>query len=248
MAIEHNVEQGSVDWYRLRRGIPTASEFNKIITPAKGNLSEQWKPYAARLVWEKLINTTTQSLDGIEHIEEGKRLEPFAVAHFELINSAKTRRVGFVTTDDGLIGASPDRYLVDRPACLETKCPTGPVHMRYCLFGHEDAYRPQIQGQLLVCELERGYFFSYTERAPAYQIETMRDDPYITKMSAALRQFTDTLAECMAKAQSLGVFQAYQEMTTPVDAELGEIAREELGRVVGLEDEGPEWWDEVGQP
>ena len=31
--IIHEVEQGSGDWLKLRLGIPTASEFDKIITP-----------------------------------------------------------------------------------------------------------------------------------------------------------------------------------------------------------------------
>jgi hypothetical protein len=229
----HNVEQGSVEWFRLRIGIPTASEFGKIVTPAKGALSAQWRAYAARLIWEKLVNTTTQSLDGIEHIEEGKRLEPLAVRQFEFTNEVKTEKIGFVTTDDGLIGASPDRFIIGQAKCLEVKCPTGPVHMKYALFGHEEAYRPQIQGQLLVCELEEGIFYSYVERAPAYQMSTARDETYIKTMKAALDQFNDHLQEYTEKAKSLGVFQAFADVAAPIDAAYEDVARGELDDVMG---------------
>lgn len=222
----HDCEQGTAEWFALRRGIPTASEFSKIITPAKGQLSEQWRKYAARLIWEKLMHTTTQSLAGIEHIEDGKRLEPAAVAQFEFTYEVQTKRVGFVTTDDGMVGASPDRFIVGPSTrTLEVKSPTGPIHLGYMLFGHEAAYRPQIQGQLWVCEAEEGVFYSYAERAPAYVIETRRDDEYISKLEAAMREFNENLVRCTEKAHSLGVFQAFDEAVTPVDAEYGEAVR-----------------------
>jgi hypothetical protein len=226
--IIHDVTQGSPEWFKLRIGIPTASEFDKIITPARGELSKSWKPYAARLIWEKLINTTTQSLEGIKHVEEGKRLEPFAVRQFEIVNDVETRKIGFVTTDDGLIGASPDRFIVGQPRCVEIKCPTGPVHMRYALFGHEEAYKPQIQGQLEVCEREEGVFYSYVERAPAYEIRTQRDDPFLSKMRAALREFNDNLQMLTEKALAMGQYQAFADIITPLEAEYGPSLRDGL--------------------
>ena len=224
--IIHDCVQGTAEWFKLRRGIPTASEFDRIITPAKGQLSKQWKGYAARLIWEKVMNTTTQSLAGIEHIDEGKRLEPAAVKQFEFTYEVETRKIGFVTTDDGLVGASPDRFIIgptQRP--LEVKCPTGPVHLGYMLFGHSDAYKPQVQGQLMVCEADEGVFYTYMEHAPAYVIATPRDEPFIKAMASALAEFNDNLQEFTAKAMSLGVFQAFVEVATPVDQEYGEAVR-----------------------
>jgi hypothetical protein len=37
----HNCTQGTEEWRKLRAGIPTASEFHKIITPKTGQLSKQ---------------------------------------------------------------------------------------------------------------------------------------------------------------------------------------------------------------
>ena len=221
----HDVEQGTAAWFRLRAGMPTASEFDKIITPAKGELSKSWKPYAARLIWEKLLNTTTQSLEGIKHIEDGKTLEPVAVRQFEFVNGVTTKKIGFVTSDDGQIGASPDRFIVGQPKCLEVKCPTGPVHMRYMLFGHEDSYRPQIQGQLDICEMDEGVFYSYVERAPDYQISTARDEPFIAKMRAALREFTDNLQKLTEQALAMGAYQAFEDVVLPLEREHGPAMR-----------------------
>ena len=227
--IVHDVQQGTPAWFKLRAGMPTASEFERVITPAKGEMSSQWKAYAARLIWEKLLNTTTQSLEGIKHIEDGKTFEPFAVKQFEFANEVKTEKIGFVTTDDGLLGASPDRFIVGpQRKTLEVKCPTGPVHMRYMLFGPEDAYRPQIQGQLSICEADEGVFYTYVDRAPPVQITTARDDAYIKKMEAALRQFTDNLQEYTAKALAMGAYQAFEDVVLPLEKEYGPELRKGL--------------------
>jgi hypothetical protein len=43
--IVHNVSQLSDEWHRLRMGIPTASEFGRIITPKTMKLSAQAPEY-----------------------------------------------------------------------------------------------------------------------------------------------------------------------------------------------------------
>lgn len=219
--IVHDVVQGSPEWVKLRIGIPTSSEMHLICTPANGDLSKSWKAYAARLIWEKLLNTTTINLDGIEHIENGKVQEPYAVRQFEMMNDVETEAVGFVTTDDGTMGSSPDRLIKGQSATLEVKAPTGVVHMQRLLFGHGTDYRPQVQHQLLVCERDKAIFYSYVDRAPPYQIETGRDEPYLRKMRAALREFDDNLQLLTEKALSMGAFQAYEDLVLPLEREHG---------------------------
>jgi hypothetical protein len=50
MAIIHTCDQGSAEWFARRLGIPTASEFDRIITAAKGDLSKSASKYAQALV------------------------------------------------------------------------------------------------------------------------------------------------------------------------------------------------------
>lgn len=233
----HNVEQGTPEWLKLRLGVPTASEFDKIITPKKAALSSQAGKYACKLIAEKLLNRPAQSLDGLQYIERGKELEPDAVAQYEFSNGVATDKVGFITTDDGLIGASPDRLLRGNKAGLEVKCPAAHTHMFYLLEGHDEAYTPQVQGQIYVAEFDYADFYSYHPRMPPAEIKTWRDAAYIMKLVAALDEFNDKLFAMIDRARSLGVFQAYEEVVTPIDAERGDQKRaaERRPEVEGME-------------
>lgn len=205
------VRQGTPEWLAARLGIPTASEFGHIITPKTGKLSTSAPKYAYRLIAEKMLRRPVQSLDGVAYIDRGKELEPQAVRQYEFANDVETDPVGFITTDDGLIGASPDRLIRGRAAGLEIKCPAAHTHIGYLLDGHDEKYRPQVQGQMLVAEFEYVDFYSFHPRMPPATITTPRDEPYIRLLRAALDEFNDRLAAMLARAQSLGIFQSYDE-------------------------------------
>lgn len=217
----HHVSQGTAEWFKLRLGIPTASEFDNIVTPKTGKLSASAPKYAYRLIAERLLNRPVQSLDGLQYIERGKELEPQAVRQYEFENDVETESVGFITTDNGLIGASPDRLIRGKAIGLEIKCPAAHTHVGYLLSGHDEKYRPQVQGQLYVAELDQADFYSFHPRMPPATIRTPRDEPYIALMRAALDEFNERMAEMLIRAQSMGIFQAYEDVVTPVEAERG---------------------------
>jgi hypothetical protein len=228
--ITWDVDQGSVDWYRLRSGIPTASEFDQVITPAKGLISERRHKYACRIIAGRLLNWQADSLDKIAHIADGKRNEPIAVARLELIHDIATKPIGFVRTNDLRFGASPDRVVMSQDKIgitIEVKAPTIPTQLYYLLFGHEDNYKCQVNGQLWVAEADKAIFMAYNERTPDYRVETGRDEPFIKKMVAGLEQFSDELDALMERAISLGTYQAFAELQTPLDAERGDGIRRE---------------------
>lgn len=214
----HHVEQGSAEWFHLRLGIPTASNFHNIITPKTGQFSKSSRKYAYRLIAEKLLNAPTDSIEGQQWMDRGKELEPHAVKQYEFLNDVETEKVGFITNDACTIGASPDRLVKGKPVGVEIKCPAPHTHIGYLLDGQADEYRPQVQGQLYVGEFERVDFYSYHPRMPACPLTTTRDEPYIKLIVAALEAFNDQMAEMLARAQSLGIFQAYDETLT-VDGE-----------------------------
>ena len=182
-----------------------------------------------------------QSLDKIEHIEDGRANEPLAAAQFELVNEVETRRVGFVRTNDLRFGASPDRVLGVNPGrssvgtVLEIKCPTIPKQFEYLLLGQGDAYRCQVAGQLWVAEADKAIWYSYHPRMPSCMVETGRDEAFIAKLADALERFSDELETLAEKARGLGMYQAFQEILPP-----GEIAASALAVGVGLNDP-PEW-------
>ena len=236
-----DVQQGSAEWFKMRAGIPTASEFDKIITPAKGELAQARHKYACVLIAERLMNWQAQSLDKIEHIEEGRINEPLAAAQFELVNEVETRRVGIIRTDDLRFGASPDRVLgVNQDetrvsTVVEIKAPTIPKQFEYLLLGQGTAYRCQVAGQLWVAEADKAIWYSYHPRMPACMVETGRDEAFIKKLADALEQFSDELEALTEKARGLGMYQAFQEILP-----LAEIAASALAAGVGP-NEPPDW-------
>lgn len=227
-----SVVQGSPEWFRMHCTIPTASEFDKILTPKKCELAAARFKYACRIVAARVMNWQPDSLDKVEHILAGKENEPLAAAQLALLEDIELRTIGFVRTNDGRFGASPDRVAgvsaaMDRvDATVELKCPTIPTQIEYLLLGHAEAYRCQVQGQLYVAEADKAIFYSYNPRMPAYHVETGRDEPFIRKLADALEQFSDELEALTEKAKSLGVYQAFETIAPPVEAERGDDIRD----------------------
>lgn len=220
-----DVDQGSGDWHKLRAVIPTASCFDQIMTPKKCEpAAARWK-YACRIVAARILNWQAESLDTIAHIAAGKEGEPLAIGQLEITEDIETQRVGFVTTQDGRFGASPDRVAhvaADRQSVglmIEVKAPTIPKQFEYLLLPWDDAYKCQVQGQLFVGEADKALFYSYNPRMPVCRVETGRDEPFIRKLDDCLERFSDELEEMTERARRLGTFQAFEELGTPLDAE-----------------------------
>ncbi len=230
-----NMQQNSVEWFKAHSTIPTASRFSDILTPKKMEMSAARKKYACQIIAARLLNWQPVSLDKIEHIEHGRQNEPFAVAQLELIRGVDTKKVGFITTNDGRFGASPDRVVMSGDSVaitVECKCPSPPVQMEY-LMAEELAgmapktdvvveYRCQRQGQLFIAEADEAIFYSYHPQMPACYTRDNRDEPFIRKLAGALERFSDELEALMERAKLLGAYQALEEMRTPAEAEHAE--------------------------
>lgn len=192
--IVHDVEQGSAEWHNLRCGIPTASSFDRILTPT-GKRSTQSDAYRDWLLAERIIGHPLESVK-TSWMQRGNDLEAEAVAAYEFDRDLEAPLVGFVTTDDGRIGVSPDR-LVGTDGLLEIKAPSPQVHVRYMRDRSVDkAYYPQIQGQLLVTERQWTDILSYCPGMPTVVIRVERDEKYQTALAEALTEFCDDMDRC----------------------------------------------------
>lgn len=207
--------QGDDAWIKARLGLPTASEFHKILTPG-GKLSAQARPYAIRLITEELLQRSLETLTGLEWMERGKDLEPLAAKAYEFRQDIETIPVGFITTDDGLIGCSPDR-LVGDSGLLEIKVPAPHTHVGYMLDGPGKDYRPQVQGQLYVSERDWVDWLSYSPEMPMVVVRTERDEPYIRALAAELDAFLDMKAELTERVRAAGYFAERTRILTAVD-------------------------------
>lgn len=201
------VVQNTPEWEAARLGIPTASEFHRIITAVKGDLSKSARKYAAGLVAETLLGHPLEKAPGTPWaMERGKLLEPLAIQQYAYTNEVEVRRVGLVTTNDGRVGCSPDGLIVGTKGGLEVKCTLDENHMSILFDGPGDDYKQQVQASLAIGEFEWWDLYAYHPELPPVTIRTYRDEPYIAKMGAALTEFLATRDEMLAKARASGFF------------------------------------------
>lgn len=213
--------QGSLAWHEARRGIPTASEADKIITPVRGKPAAEASRYAYQLLAERLLNATGTTLDGLPYLERGKQCEPEAVAEYQFENDCKLIEVGFMLSECRRYGASPDRLIEGRKAAVEVKSPSAATHIQYLVEGKLPAsYTPQVMMQILVGELEYVDFYSYHPRCPTFTLRTYRDEAYLAKLKDALDAFCDNLDEMERKARATGLWQPYARLAMPTDASM----------------------------
>jgi len=114
-----DLKQGSDEWLDARLGIPTASEFDRIITPAKLELSKSARPFMCVKLAEWMAGAPLEAYDVGAHGwgKRGKDLEAEAIRYYEMDRDCETQAVGLVLTDDGMAGASPDR-LINEPCAV----------------------------------------------------------------------------------------------------------------------------------
>lgn len=193
--IVHQVKQRSDEWFALRRGIVTASEVSKIVTPT-GKLSKQADGYMDTLLDEWIRGVEDQDQENeyqSMYMQRGIVLEQRAIDAYEMVRNVDVQKVGFVTIDNGLLGCSPDG-LVGEPGLIELKCPKGTTHMHYMRTRElENDYKPQLQCQLLITE--RGWvdIVSYHPDYPLVILRQERDEDYQKILKGALNDFVEAL-------------------------------------------------------
>lgn len=210
--IIHDVEQRSPEWYALRLGVPTSSEFSRAITPKKGQLSTQGVGYAAELALEILRGEPCADFNGNEWTDRGAELEEEALAQYELLHDVDVQRVGFITSDDGLRGASTDG-LIGKDGIAEVKCLKDVNHVKAIIAWHEsrefdDKYIPQVQGEILIAEREWCDLIFYCPGLPILTIRQKRNDKYCESLDGALTEIIRLRDTALA---SLGYLKPEQE-------------------------------------
>lgn len=189
-----NVEQNTPEWFEARMGIPTASEFDALVTPLwKVRTGAGVDSYLARKLAERWRGEPMPSFEGGGQMEQGKIREGEARPWYEFDSGRTIRTVGFVTTDDGKAGCSPDGMFDDGTG-IEIKCPEHPTHVRYLLDGSLPAdYRAQVQGSMYVTGANTWTFLSYARGFPPLLL-TIQSDPIAQEAIAeAVTAFNERL-------------------------------------------------------
>lgn len=202
--IVHQVTQNSTEWLALRAGKPCSSSFHRVITPKTRKRSAQLEQYARELAAERLLGRPLETFASAA-MTDGSERESQAVDSYELTRGIDTEAVGLVTTDDGLIGASPDRAWPGFKRLVETKNPKANTHIGYLLGeGPDDDYRCQLQGQLYVCEAPAVDIISCFPGLPDIIVTVNRDEEFIGQLRGLLRELCEMVEVYMDKLAGLG--------------------------------------------
>lgn len=187
-----DLEQGSDEWFAARLGIPTASRFKDIVTPANGDKSKSYKAYMYELIAERLTKERDEFFKS-DWMQRGNEVEPLARASYEFIHDVEVKEVGMILNDAKTIGISPDGLIGDNGG-LEIKCPKASTVVKYMLNDTLPLeYKPQVMGSLMVSDREYWDFLAFHPSMDFFEVRVHRDETYIKKMKQHMDDFVDEL-------------------------------------------------------
>lgn len=220
----HDCEQGSEAWHQLRLGIPTASEFSKLLTPAKLELSKQIDAYAATLAAEAWTSRNVSTFTGNDDTDRGNALEDEAREFYllEAEQPMELEKVGFITNEwAGLedsphgamarAGCSPDALV--RPekrgkgisqGGLEIKCLAPKAHvlvLEEIEKNHGQVprdYLCQVHGNMLITGLSWWHTYFYSRDLPTRRVHTNRNPEIAAKLVAGINAVSARRDELLA--------------------------------------------------
>lgn len=196
--IVHDFEQGTEEWFAARRGIPTASEFSKILT-ATGKPSTSAQTYMYSLIAERLAGQEVDQYTN-EWMERGKQLEAEARDLFVFTTDIEISQVGFITDDERIIGCSPDGW--NGTVGLEIKCPKASTHIKYLLGGTcPSDYVPQVQGSMYVTKAESWWFMSYYPGLDPLIVKVDRDAEWCEAFAKEVTKFNVKMYQALEKLE-----------------------------------------------
>ncbi len=201
----HNVDQRSADWFRLRAGIVTASCVKQLVTPKwKIKTGDGPATYLATKLAEKWLGRPMEAFSLGGAVEIGRVLEDEAIPYFELETGVTLNKVGFITSEDGLMGCSPDGLIGDGPEGAEIKCPQPHTHAAYLIDGVlPEEYGPQVHGSMYVTGAKRWYFLSYCRDFPPLLLCVERDEKIIAVIHEAVTAHAQRLQDGYARLVEL---------------------------------------------
>lgn len=191
-------EQGTPEWFAIRGGIPTASNFAAVLAKGEGKTR---KSYLYKLLAERFTGEPADNFQN-DHMIRGREMEAEARDLYALTRDVDLERVGFIR--NGGVGCSPDSLIGD-DGMLEIKTKMGHLLLEVL---EADRLPPehiaQVQGQLWVAEREFCDFVAYWPRLPLFVKRVTRDEEYIAKLSLELDRFCTDLDALTAKMVARG--------------------------------------------
>lgn len=204
----HTMQQGTAEWLLARRGIPTASCFDRIVTPKTLKPSTASQKYLCELLAERFLAPDPMELQAAAagFVARGSALEDEARRYYAMLRDVDVAQVGFVTDDAGHIGASPDG-LIGEDGGLEIKAPSAVVHIANLLDpdnGIAADYRLQVQGNLWITGRDWWDLLSYHPTLPEVCVRVRPDEEVALALRVHVRAFAERLHEAHERMLKLG--------------------------------------------
>lgn len=194
MQVYRDIDQGSLEWFELHKGLPTASEFFKVMAKTGPRGGTTHKEYVMRDQYMRMLagEIVTGELRepewfGNRHTERGKEREDEARALYAMRHDVEPERIAFVR--NGNCGCSPDSFV--GVGGLEIKDVLAHRQIERLKAGTlPSEHRWQVIGSLLVCE-DREYwdFVSHCRGLPLFEFRVWRKD--VTAEIEELREGID---------------------------------------------------------
>ena len=208
------IEQGTPDWFEIRRGCCTASNFSTILASGKdGGESVTRRKLMRRLAGEIMTGEVAETYRNAA-MDRGNTMEPEARDWYSRTRFADLARVGFVRRtihnpfgSAFVVGCSPDS-LVAKDGVLEIKTMIPELMIDVAengAAGFPSEHRAQVQGSLWVtgrvwCDLV--IFYRNMPITPVFRVE--RDETYIKALADQVEIFDYELRALVAKIRKMG--------------------------------------------
>lgn len=198
------VTQGSEAWAILRRGLATASDFDRLVSPGKWEVRTGQMPqtYLAEKVAE-LYCGIGEDHSGSWAMEQGQVGEAEARGWYEFTTGIKVKEMGFVTDATNRVGCSPDG-LCSEDGGLELKRPQPATHAKWLLAGGLPSdHACQVQGCLYVTGRKWWDFVSYCRKLPPLVVRVEPDPKAQAAIKEALTGFLAKMDEAIARIDAM---------------------------------------------
>lgn len=185
----HHIEQNTDEWFQLRMGKITSSNFGKIMANNGKSFGNPALQYAMRVAIESKTNVSIETFQN-EWMEKGLEMEQDAREAYQIETFQDVLHGGFCEV--GRFGSSSDGLVGD--GMIEIKCVKYNTHFeRLINGGYDTAYQWQIRGQMWIYNKPWCDFVSYCPDFPhnkqlyIFRVEMDREQEKI--MSGRLTQF-----------------------------------------------------------
>ena len=187
----HQIEQNTDEWFQLRMGKITSSNFSKIMANYGKAFGNPALDYAMRVAIESKTNVNIETFKN-EWMERGIEMEQDAREAYEMLTFTDVLPGGF--SEVGRFGSSSDGLVED--GLIEIKCVKYNTHFeRLIKGGFDTAYQWQLRGQMWLYDRNWCDFVSYCpdfpQRKQLYIYRVERDQDLEGDMIDRLKEFAE---------------------------------------------------------